>query len=160
MMERAETQSAAIGWRRVVLPASIVLNLFLAALVVGHLLRPDVAMRREATPLSQAIAQAVSSLSPGDAAAFCAVLQQDAPHYLGAAKQLAEARLNLERQITTEPFDPVSVTAALTLWQAQWNRFTNGIAPAIVDALGQLSPDGRRRIIAARHQANPSPHMP
>jgi len=160
MTEPTKTRSPRRDWRRIMLPASIVLNLFLAALVVSHLLRAGSDAGAQATPLARTIAQAVATLSPNDATAFRAVMRRDAPHYLGAAQQLADARLDLDRQITTEPFDPAAVTTALSAWQVQWNRFTTLVGPTIVDALGHISPDGRRQLVAERRRVSPTPRMP
>ena len=160
MGQSVKARAGTTGWRRTVLAASLVLNLFLAAVVVGHLLRADIDARGGATLLARGIAQAMSSLSTRDAAAFTAALRQDAPQYREAAKQLAEARLNLEHQITADRFDPAAVQAALAAWQAKWNRFMDGFGPTLVDALGQISPAGRQNLVAERRQANPGPRLP
>jgi hypothetical protein len=141
-------------WRRVALPASLVLNLFLAALVGGHLLRsgtPEAA--RGLPPLAQAIANAAAVLSAPDAAAFRASIRLDAPHDAVVAKQLDDARGVLERDIIAEPFDKQLVRRDLAAWQAAWNKFIDNAGNTLVEALSKISPEGRRRLVAQRHQA-------
>jgi uncharacterized membrane protein len=139
-------------WRRFALPASIVLNLFLAAVIGGHVLsvrRAEVAAGAGG-PLARALASAEASLPPPDAAAFGATLRRDAPAYMDSARQLGAARVRLGREILAEPFDPVRVQQALAAWQAAWNRFVDDFSKPLVEALGQVSPEGRRKLLTER----------
>jgi len=145
----AQTQ-AARGWRRIALPASIVLNIFFVALIGGHLLHGRPAIAPYANPLARALANAEASLSPSDAAAFRQVMQRDAPHFADAAKQLAASRRAVAQQIAAEPFNADAVHQALTRWQMALNNFFDAFSKPLVDALAKVSPDGRRRLIAER----------
>ena len=155
----AEKRSATLNWRRIALPVSVVLNLFLIALVAGHLWR-----RYEAPVgmpgLVRALAHAEAILSPSDAAAFGAVFRRDAPRYQAAARQFAEAREALERQITTEPYNQEAVRRALAAWQVSWDHFLANINDTLVEALGQISPEGRKELIEQRHRAEAGFHFP
>lgn len=82
-------------WRRIALPASIVVNLFLVALIGGHLLRAHRSEASSETPLARALARAEARLPSKDAAAFGAVIRRDASHYAEAQKWLIEARQEL-----------------------------------------------------------------
>src|SRR6185437_3653581 len=100
-------------WRRFALPISILLNLFLVALIGGHLLRHrsyDVAAGSPSLP--RILANAQASLSAPDAATFGTVMRRDAPRYLESARQLVQARAALEHQITAQPFDAVAAKEA------------------------------------------------
>lgn len=150
-MPMNETQPASRGWRRYVLPVSLLLNLFLAALIGGHLLRHEA--RENSYPLVRALASIQSSLSPADAAAFGAVMRRDGPQLIESIRQVGEARRELGRRIVAEPFDPQATRQALAAWQASWNRFFDRIDASLVEALGKISPEGRQRLVAERRKA-------
>jgi uncharacterized membrane protein len=143
------------GWRRIALPASIVLNLFLIALIGGHLVRNRLYDVNSETPLVRALARAEATLPPRDAAAFGAVMRRDLPRFAAAEKQLTDARQELRRQITAEQFNEAGVRQALDGWQAAWNRFFNDFSNPLVDALAQVSPEGRHKLVAARQPLHP-----
>jgi uncharacterized membrane protein len=156
----AQTQ-ARQGWRRIALPASIVLNIFLVALIGGHLLRGRPVIAPGENPLARALANAEASLSPSDAAAFRQVMRSDTPRFADAAQQLAAARRAVAQQIAAEPFNADAVHQALTRWQMALNSFFDAFSDPLVDALAKVSPDGRRRLIAERQaehaRIGPSP---
>lgn len=143
-----EKSPAMPRWRGIALPVSIVLNLFLIALIGGHLLRNRSDEERFRMPLARALATAEASLPPQDAAAFGAVIRRDAPHYAEAAQQIREARLQLRLQITAEHFNQAEVKQALATWQAAWNRFMDGFGNSLVEALAHISPESRRKLVA------------
>jgi uncharacterized membrane protein len=138
------------NWLRIALPISIVLNLFLLALVGGHVLRSRSNEFGTGTPLMRALARAEASLPPKDAAAFGAVMRREAPRFASAEQRLAEARRGLAEEITAERFDQAGVRQALEAWQAAWNGFFADFSGTLVEALGQVSPDGRRKLVADR----------
>ncbi len=143
-----------LNWRRVVLPSSLVLNLFLVALIGGHLVRHDVDQVDPGRPsLARALADAEARLSAPDAAAFGAVLRRDAPQYELAAQQFEQARSVLKDRIVAQPFDPVAVRQALTAWQVNWNHFIDSVGNPLIDALAQISPEGRQKLVAQRGKA-------
>jgi Heavy-metal resistance len=141
-------------WRRFALPASVLLNLFLIALIGGHLLRhPADDVGSGGISLPRVLANAQASLSPSDAAAFGSVMRRDAPRYLESARKLADARAQLERQITAQQFDEPAVKQAFAVWQASADRLFNDIGHTLVEALGQVSPEGRQKLVANRRKA-------
>ena len=148
----ANTPYPTLRWRRIVLPASLIVNLFLAAVIGGHLLRGRPGASPGPVPLAQTLANAEAVLSPQDAAPFAAVFRRDAPHYAGAARQLAEARIALGQAITTEKYDPDAVRRALLDWQAKSDNFVDQFRDTLTDALAQVSPEGRRRLVDARRR--------
>lgn len=142
------------GWRRFVLPASLLLNLFLVALIGGHFLRGEARPARlDGSQLARALANAKAVLSPEDAAAFGGVFKRDAPNFAESARRLEETRATLERTITAEPFDKAAVQQALNDWQDAWNRFLGQAGGSVVEALDSVSPEGRRKLVAQRRQA-------
>ena len=136
-------------WRRIALPASFVLNLFLIAVIGGHVWRSH-GDRGDSTstPFTRVLATAEANLSARDAAAFRAVMQRDAPDFVSATQDLTAARRNLERQIAAEPFDREAVKQALVAWRASWIRFTDKFGGTLVEAVAQVSPEGRSRLLA------------
>jgi hypothetical protein len=149
------------AWRRFALPVSVLLNLFLIALIGGHLLRHggyDVATASPSLP--RILANAQASLSAPDAAAFGAVMRRDAPRYIESARRLAEARAILERQITAQPYDVAATRKAFLAWQVSADRFLSQIGDSLVEALGQVSPEGRQKLVASRRKAQAGLRIP
>jgi len=149
------------GWLPIALAVSLIVNFFLIAVIGGRWLHHGPAQVESGSQvLARAIANAEASLSPADAAAFGAVMTRDAPRYEQAGRQLGEDRVALERQITAEPYDPQAVRQAFARWQASWNRFIDSADDTIVEALGRISPEGRRKLIEQRHQGQPGVRLP
>ncbi|HUC18500.1 MAG TPA: periplasmic heavy metal sensor [Acetobacteraceae bacterium] len=140
-------------WWRIALPASLVLNLFFMGLIGGHMLRSNINSASGGPLLARALANAEASLSAPDAAAFASVIHRDAARYAKSARELFEARSTLQRQVTAEHYNQKATMLALEAWQASWNRFVDDFGKTLVEALGQVSPEGRRRLVAERRQA-------
>jgi uncharacterized membrane protein len=138
------------SWRRLVLPVSIALNLFLVALIGGHLWQSRNDGGTSVSPLSRALAHAEASLPPQDAAVFGAAVRRDAPHYAQAAQKLTEARQEFWRQVTAEQLNQHDVRQALDAWRTAWNRFLDDFSSTIVAALAEVSPEGRRKLMVER----------
>ena len=148
------------SWRRVALAASFVLNLFLVALVGGHVMRGIIIAQAGMTPCARALAQAEANLPRRDAAAFGETMRREAPHDADAARQLMNARTDLELQIGADRYNPAAVQQALTAWHLQWDHLLDTAGPVLVDALAHVSPNGRRSLIAERNRAQLAPHLP
>jgi len=151
-------RSGSIIRRHPLLIPSLALNLFLGAVVGGQLLnhRKEEGPRR---PLVAAMLQeAEGRLAPADAARFHAVMERQAPAYMGAAMALSRARAAVNQAILAEPYDPAAVRAAIGTWRADWIGFTGSFTDTLVDALAELSPDGRRRIVSLIAEKRPALH--
>ena len=149
-----------LRWRRVVLPASIILNFFFAALIGGHLWQTQREEIGFGIPLARALRNAEAILTPQDAAAFSAVMRRDAPQYLESARQLREARQELRRQITADHVSQEEVRQALATWQTAWDHFVGDVRGPLAEALAQVSPEGRRKLIAERRAVEADPSSP
>jgi len=149
------SETAAVkSWRRFALPASVILNLFLIALIAGHLWHAPLFMNiaeGRGMPLARALARAEALLPPKDAAAFGAVMRRDAPHLEKSVIELRRARLELDRQIAADPFSPQETREALLATERAWDHFVEDFSGTLVDALGQVSPEGRRKLISVTH---------
>ncbi|NDU85232.1 MAG: periplasmic heavy metal sensor [Ferrovum sp.] len=137
-------------WRNIALPVSIILNLFLVALIGGHLLRGRVHEIGFGISLPRELARAEARLPPKDAAAFSAVMRRDAPRFMESRKRLSEARQEFERQITAEQFNSDAARRALTAWRMALNSFFDDFDNSLIESLSQLSPEGRRKLIDER----------
>lgn len=135
-------------WSRIVLPASILLNLFLLAVIGGHLLQVRNRNDDLRSPLTRAVLHAESILPKQDADAFGAVIRRDAPRFERSWAQLRMARQELNRQIASEPFDPAAARQSLRASQSAWDRFLDEFSNTLVDGLTQISPEGRRKLIS------------
>lgn len=130
--------------RRWFLVGSLVLNLFLVAVVSGQYLHH----REGHVPvLTRILRHVTSRLDAQDAAAFRAALHQEAPHYAQAQEDLVRARAEIDRQLLAPHFDPVATRAAMQQWQDAWNVFVGTFSDALVEAMGRLSPAGRRALV-------------
>jgi uncharacterized membrane protein len=146
-------------WPLIALAASIVVNLFLLALIGGHLLHSQQSdASAGGTPLARALARAEASLPPRDAAVFDAVIRRNGPHYSAAVQQLNEARQEFERQMTAEPFNQEGMGEALATWHMAWDRFLDDFRSTLLEALAQISPEGRRKLIADRSASGHRPY--
>ena len=135
-------------WSRMALPASILLNLFLLAVIGGHLLHVRNHNELVGMPLGRAVLHAETILSKPDAAVFTAVIRRDALRYGHSWEQLQQARQQLNHQISAEPFDPVAARQALQETQAAWDRFVGEFSNTLIEGLAQISPDGRRKLLS------------
>ena len=141
-------------WRRVALPVSLALNLFLVAVIGGHLLRVrQVEAKSGASLVALAISNAEASLSKADATRFAAVMQRDEPRYMRAAQQVAKDRVEYERLVIAEPFDKDAADQAFRRWQVSWTNLMDTLRTPIIDALAEVSPEGRQKLIEQRRRA-------
>jgi len=138
--------------RRIALPVSLVLNLFLLALIGGHVWHNRLQAASSDRPLARALADVEATLSPRDGAAFKAAILADQPRFAEAAKKAALARLELGRRITAVPFDPQATMRALEAWRTSWNAFMSDFDEPLVNALAQVSPEGRQKLVRQRRE--------
>ncbi|WP_315767556.1 MULTISPECIES: periplasmic heavy metal sensor [unclassified Bradyrhizobium] len=136
-------------WRRIALPASIVLNIFLIAIVAGHALTGLRGAAILNDPVARVLANATAVLPPKDAELFNKSILDAAPRYADGAKGLIKARQRLIARIATEPFDPDAVQQELKNWRAATDSFFEAFDGPLTDALAKLSPESRRRGLAA-----------
>jgi hypothetical protein len=149
------------SWQRFALPLSLLLNLFLTAIIGGHLLRHRGYEAGTRSPsLPRMLTNAQASLSAPDAAAFGEVMRRDAPRYAESARKLGEARTALERQIAADPYDAAATKQAFVAWQASSAHFLSDVSDPLIEALGQVSPEGRQKLVASRHKAQQGLRIP
>lgn len=145
------------SWSRIALPASILLNLFLLAVIGGHLLHVRNRSENLGMPLARALLRAESILPKQDADAFSAVIRRDTPRFGRSWEQLRDARQDLDRQIGAEPFDPAAARQSLRATQAAWDHFLDEFGNTLVDGLARISPQGRRKLLSETTLGVPPP---
>jgi uncharacterized membrane protein len=153
-MKMTHDRFAVPAWRRVALPVSLALNLFLIAVIAGHIIRlRQIAVAPATSMFARALANAEASLSKPDAARFAAVMGRDEPRYSQAVQELAQARAEFERRLTAEPFDKDAADQAFQNWQQSWNNMMNRLRTPLIDALSEVSPEGRQKLVEQRRRA-------
>jgi len=141
--------SRTFGWRRVAVAASVALNLFLLAYNGASITHLATTVGSSRPMFTTVLTQAESRLSPDDAARFRAVMTREAPHYIAEAQQLGLYRDGIIRIILSEPFDPAAARSEISAWREAWFGFTKTFGDALVDAMSQISPQGRRELLAS-----------
>ena len=155
----AEAAQKPSRWWRIALALSLVLNLFFAGLVSGHIFHFYKAEERFGVPFARALAHAQASLPPQDAASFSAAMERGAPQFNQDFQTLAEARRALSLQVTAEHFDRDATRQALAGMQAASDRLANDFADTFVNALAGLSPEGRQKLVKEFRAERP-PRLP
>lgn len=143
---------------RFLLPLSILLNLFFVALIAGHMLQDRLQQQTYRSPLARALAQMEASLPPKDAATFRAAIAASAPAYVSAAQRLEAARTRLEAQVVANHLDIDQTKAAFVNWHNAWDGFFDAFSGPLTDALAQISPEGRRKLVAERKSERMGAH--
>jgi len=87
-------------------------------------------------------------------------MRREAPRYVDSALNLARARSELERQLAADPYDAAAVKQAFAEWQAQGTQFLSDIRDPLIDAFGQVSPEGRQKLIASRRKSQQGLRIP
>ncbi|KHK00899.1 periplasmic heavy metal sensor [Desulfovibrio sp. TomC] len=137
-------------WRRIVLPCSLLLNLFLVAVIGGRLLYGRAERLDGTGMLSRLQARAEAVLPSAEAQAFKAVITRDLPRFSPTWQQVGATRAELARQVAADPYDKIATGRALGAWITAWDGFAAEFGNTLVDALAQVSPEGRRKLIAGR----------
>lgn len=143
-----QTQDGTRKWLRIALPVSLVLNMFLLAFLGGQMLRATPEVQRGDDPLARILAVAEATLPASDARLFRQTLLKEEPRYARAVRKVTEARQEMLKQMSADPYDPVATLAALSATQSAWTEFMDAIGGPLVDAIGQISPEGRRTVVA------------
>ena len=143
-----QTQDGPRTWMRIALPISLVLNMFLLAFLGGQMLRAAPEAPRGDDPLARILAVAEATLPASDARLFRQTLLKEEPRYARAVRKVTEARQEMLKQMSADPYDPVATLAALSAMQSAWTEFMDAIGGPLVDAIGQISPEGRRTVVA------------
>lgn len=147
-------------WLRIAFSISFALNMFLFAFLGGQMLRPTPEAPGNGDPLLRILAVAEATFSPADAKSFRQTLLKDEPKYAQTVKRLTRARQEMLKQISADPYDPVATLAAVSSMKSAWTEFMDAIDGPLVDAIGEVSLEGRRKAVADQKQANGNLSVP
>ena len=136
------------SWRRFILPCSILLNLFFAAIIGGRLYATYARHWRGKTLWERVLTRVDATIPEREATAFKAIILRDEPRYKEGRRQLAAARAELLRQITADPYNREETERAFQAWKTAWNAFAGDFGGTVIEALGAVSPEGRRKLAA------------
>lgn len=133
-------------WRTRLLWLSLGLNLFLMALVAA----PHMWPHRPGGPpgFDGLVRRMARSLPPADADGFRAAMDRERPWYEMSRQRLADARMEIGRQIGRQPFDPAATRAAMSEMQNRLRESSLRFDESLVTALAGLSPEARAQLSA------------
>lgn len=127
---------------RAALGASLALNLVLG----GLLLFRDPGGGGGPPDPRRLIAHMERLLPPGDREIFHARMETGREARDAARRRLRESFADVRASIGREPFDPAALQAALATARAGGAEFSRSFDTSLVQAMGEISPEGRRRI--------------
>ena len=136
------------------LRASLALNAFFVALIVAHVLRPQLEPGRPAPEANGIVARLTAALPAKDAAQFRARLDARRGDFDPQRARIEEARQALLEAIARDPYEPNAVQQALADYQQSWRDFTGHFNPAFLAALEAVSPAGRAQLAATAEMAH------
>ena len=139
--------------RRLLLPVSLLANVFLLAHAAGPWLRPH---RPGGFP--GMVEHFSRSLPPDDAERFRVAMDAQRPLFETGRMNADQARAALSRAIAATPYDPQLTRERMTEWQARLHAMSSRFGDTLLAALPTLSPEGRARLAdAADHPPPPGP---
>jgi uncharacterized membrane protein len=128
---------------RWLLPASLALNVFLgAALVIQNLSRFPHGPPPDPRHFADMMA---GHLPPNDGDILRRSFAAHDAEINGKSEGMKGFRHRLDEAIRSEPFDPTRVAAALAQGRQARQDLDQAMSSAIIEALGQMTPEGRRR---------------
>lgn len=146
-------------WRTRLLFLSFAVNL----VTISMLTAPAVTQRFTPRPLlplgppppGVMVQRMVKELPPEDGRRLEAAMESHIEQIEVARVHMEAARRDMMRQISATPFDHEAAQAAMQRWQANWAAWSRALGVAMLDAAGELSPEGRERLAARRMARRP-----
>lgn len=137
-------------WLALALLISFGLNLFFGGLLAGRALMPRHGMptfdRFVDRPGGGIFHRMGAMLSPEDRAKFEAALGERRRDAASNFTQIREARGKIREALKAEPFDPKALETAFTEIRNRHMAMQKSMHDAAIHALGQISPEGRKRL--------------
>lgn len=134
--------------QRGLLGLSVALNVFLVAVIAGHLLGPSLAPTtapRTSGPLGRLLA----ALPEGEAEKARAVMDRERPSYQPERDHVSVAHQAVAVAIAKTPYDEAALKDALAAWQSSWQGFATRFNLVFVDVVRSLSDEGRADLARA-----------
>ncbi|HLI12965.1 MAG TPA: periplasmic heavy metal sensor [Alphaproteobacteria bacterium] len=138
---------------RIVVFISLALNVFLIGFVVARLVRPEWRSPRPPPGGPDAIVARLSSKLDGkDAATLRAAFDSDKADLTQRFAELQSARRELRTKLMAEPFDHEALAKAMADLRTRHDAFIAEVQDALLKAVDQLSPEGRRRLLSGKRK--------
>jgi uncharacterized membrane protein len=131
---------------------SVVLNLFLAGLIIGQLLRPG--FWEPANPYSgdlgpqaaHVVLRMTHELDRADRRTFADAMKAHSAELIPLGDQLRRQRQEVLKLLRAEPVDRAAVDRAFAELQQRTRAFESVFEKAAVEAAAKLPPDARQRL--------------
>ena len=127
---------------RILLVASLVVNLLLIGFLVGHTVHPP--WHERGGPLT--IERVTGALPPEVRDAVRASLRERRPQIAERMAAVRQARADVRSAIEAEPFDATRLQAAFATLRDRSQAVQEDVAAAVVEAISKLPPDTRREL--------------
>ena len=88
-------------------------------------------------------------LQADDANRFRMTMEEHIGEIEAARIRMLAARGAMARAIGRSPYDPAAVQASMLTWQSTWNKWSEALGQGMLDALPNLSEEGRQTLAAA-----------
>ncbi|HUN51932.1 MAG TPA: periplasmic heavy metal sensor [Candidatus Sulfotelmatobacter sp.] len=127
---------------RILLVASLAVNLLLIGFLVGHMLHPP--WHERGGPLT--IEHITGALPPEVRDAVRASLRDRRPQIAERMAAVRQARADVRAAIEAEPFDAQRLQTAFATLRDRSQAVQEDVAAAVVEAISKLPPDARREL--------------
>lgn len=142
---------------RWLLPASMSVNVFLAAALAAQALLPG---GHRPPPPQHRLEALAEGLPPADAATLREVLAAREAE-MGKGRAIMDGiRDGVRDALTAETFDPAALRAVFAEARARRDALDDALVSGLIDAAGRLSPEGRRRLADWAPPGPPRPPGP
>jgi hypothetical protein len=96
------------------------------------------------------VARIEAALPEPDRPRFRAVLAAEQDRYVAALTAMRAASAEVDAVMRREPYDAAALRAAMAAWSDRWVAFNAAFTETLVHAMGEVSPEGRAQVAAAR----------
>ncbi|MEO0718613.1 MAG: periplasmic heavy metal sensor [Pseudomonadota bacterium] len=124
---------------KLILTASLVLNLFLASVFVGKLFRGE-------PPRQSAAREVLKDASPDLREAVREIRDLRRQAFRDKQQEMQQARQRIYEAVKAEPFDEEELRAAQAALMAEFIRVRRFVADSSVELAGRLGPEDRQKL--------------
>lgn len=129
---------------QIVLFASLVLNVFLAGYVIARAVAPD--WHRPKSGPDAIVERLSSQLPSSDADTLRAAFESNRSKLDALWSALQSSRREVRAKLIAEPFDQAAFAQGVAETRAKHDAFFAAVSDTVVQAVGKLSPEGRRKL--------------
>ncbi len=136
-------------WRTRLLFVSFAINLLLIPIAGARYLPFRLPLTHDLPRTEMIITHMTRNLPAADADRFRASMEGHMPDIEAARARMLAARTAMSSAIGRSPFDQAAVQTSMLTWRAAWNKWSEALSAAMLDALPGLSDEGRRKLSEA-----------